>query len=311
MRGIKEIKNKVVNRYANDDEKSYYIMEEVNHPLVLIIFPLLAILANTIFNSGKPLFTNSAITILMVNVFLVIIRYCLALTKEKSTYNEFIIGTFELSSLIAILFLVLAVSVNKTPVDFLILLLIFGGQITIYTFSALCKIKVEERYTNVDLREGWVFYLTHKEQIELTEDLLTRIPKLFKTFKEGKTDRWNGLLEKEQRVTVDKVIYAYKCLPMSETSTRSAVNESLFFINDSIYLLGLGEISYELFTEILTTQIKTMCRLLSLEEVESKVKKKKDPKVKKSKKSKKITREEFVFDKDKALLKVTKFKDIK
>ena len=98
---------------------------------------------------------------------------------------------------------------------------------------------------------------------------------------------------------------------MSETSTRSAVNESLFFINDSIYLLGLGEISYELFTEILTTQIKTMCRLLSLEEVESKVKKKKDPKVKKSKKSKKITREEFVFDKDKALLKVTKFKDIK
>ena len=188
MRGIKEIKNKVVNRYANDDEKSYYIMEEVNHPLVLIIFPLLAILANTIFNSGKPLFTNSAITILMVNVFLVIIRYCLALTKEKSTYNEFIIGTFELSSLIAILFLVLAVSVNKTPVDFLILLLIFGGQITIYTFSALCKIKVEERYTNVDLREGWVFYLTHKEQIELTEDLLTRIPKLFKTFKEGKTD---------------------------------------------------------------------------------------------------------------------------
>ena len=311
MRGIKEIKNKVVNRYANDDEKSYYIMEEVNHPLVLIIFPLLAILANTIFNSGKPLFTNSAITILMVNVFLVIIRYCLALTKEKSTYNEFIIGTFELSSLIAILFLVLAVSVNKTPVDFLILLLIFGGQITIYTFSALCKSKVEERYSNVDLREGWVFYLTHKEQIELTEDLLTRIPKLFKTLKEGKTDRWNGLLEKEQRVTVDKVIYAYKCLPMSETSTRSAVNESLFFINDSIYLLGLGEISYELFTEILTTQIKTMCRLLSLEEVESKVKKKKDPKVKKSKKSKKITREEFVFDKDKALLKVTKFKDIK
>ena len=308
MRGIKEIKNKVVNRYANDDEKSYYIMEEVNHPLVLIIFPLLAILANTIFNSGKPLFTNSAITILMVNVFLVIIRYCLALTKEKSTYNEFIIGTFELSSLIAILFLVLAVSVNKTPVDFLILLLIFGGQITIYTFSALCKIKVEERYTNVDLREGWVFYLTHKEQIELTEDLLTRIPKLFKTFKEGKTDRWNGLLDKEQRVTVDKVIYAYKSLPMSETSTRSAVNESLFFINDSIYLLGIGEISYELFTEILTTQIKTMCRLLSLEEVESKVKKKKDPKVKKSKK---ITREEFVFDKDKALLKVTKFKDIK
>ena len=95
---------------------------------------------------------------------------------------------------------------------------------------------------------------------------------------------------------------------MSEISTRSAVNESLFFINDSIYLLGLGEISYELFTEILTTQIKTMCRLLSLEEVESKVKKKKDPKVKKSKK---ITREEFVFDKDKALLKVTKFKDIK
>mgnify|MGYP003616052171 FL=1 len=308
MRGIKEIKNKVVNRYANDDEKSYYIMEEVNHPLVLIIFPLLAILANTLFNSGKPLFTNSAITILMVNVFLVIIRYCLALTKEKSTYNEFIIGTFELSSLIAILFLVLAVSVNKTPVDFLILLLIFGGQITIYTFSALCKIKVEERYTNVDLREGWVFYLTHKEQIELTEDLLTRIPKLFKMFKEGKTDRWNGLLEKEQRVTVDKVIYAYKCLPMSETSTRSAVNESLFFINDSIYLLGLGEISYELFTEILTTQIKTMCRLLSLEEVESKVKKKKDPK---EKKSKKITREELVFDKDKALLKVTKFKDIK
>ena len=308
MRGIKEIKNKVINRYANDDEKSYYIMEEVNHPLVLIIFPLLAILANTIFNSGKPLFTNSAITILMVNVFLVIIRYCLALTKEKSTYNEFIIGTFELSSLIAILFLVLAVSVNKTPVDFLILLLIFGGQITIYTFSALCKIKVEERYTNVDLREGWVFYLTHKEQIELTEDLLDRIPKLFKMFKEGKTDRWNGLLEKEQRVTIDKVIYAYKCLPMSETSTRSAVNESLFFINDSIYLLGLGEISYELFTEILTTQIKTMCRLLSLEEVESKVKKKKDPKVKKSKK---ITREEFVFDKDKALLKVTKFKDIK
>ena len=308
MRGIKEIKNKVINRYANDDEKSYYIMEEVNHPLVLIIFPLLAILANTIFNSGKPLFTNSAITILMVNIFLVIIRYCLALTKEKSTYNEFIIGTFELSSLIAILFLVLAVSVNKTPVDFLILLLIFGGQITIYTFSALCKIKVEERYTNVDLREGWVFYLTHKEQIELTEDLLTRIPKLFKMFKEGKTDRWNGLLEKEQRVTVDKVIYAYKCLPMSETSTRSAVNESLFFINDSIYLLGIGEISYELFTEILTTQIKTMCRLLSLEEVESKVKKKKDPKVKKSKK---ITREEFVFDKDKALLKVTKFKDIK
>ena len=308
MRGIKEIKNKVINRYANDDEKSYYIMEEVNHPLVLIIFPLLAILANTIFNSGKPLFTNSAITILMVNVFLVIIRYCLALTKEKSTYNEFIIGTFELSSLIAILFLVLAVSVNKTPVDFLILLLIFGGQITIYTFSALCKIKVEERYTNVDLREGWVFYLTHKEQIELTEDLLDRIPKLFKMFKEGKTDRWNGLLEKEQRVTIDKVIYAYKCLPMSETSTRSAVNESLFFINDSIYLLGIGEISYELFTEILTTQIKTMCRLLSLEEVESKVKKKKDPKVKKSKK---ITREEFVFDKDKALLKVTKFKDIK
>lgn len=308
MRGIKEIKNKVINRYANDDEKSYYIMEEVNHPLVLIIFPLLAILANTIFNSGKPLFTNSAITILMVNVFLVIIRYCLALTKEKSTYNEFIIGTFELSSLIAILFLVLAVSVNKTPVDFLILLLIFGGQITIYTFSALCKIKVEESYTNVDLREGWVFYLTHKEQIELTEDLLTRIPKLFKMFKEGKTDRWNGLLEKEQRVTVDKVIYAYKSLPMSETSTRSAVNESLFFINDSIYLLGIGEISYELFTEILTTQIKTMCRLLSLEEVESKVKKKKDPKVKKSKK---ITREEFVFDKDKALLKVTKFKDIK
>ena len=308
MRGIKEIKNKVVNRYANDDEKSYYIMEEVNHPLVLIIFPLLAILANTIFNSGKPLFTNSAITILMVNVFLVIIRYCLALTKEKSTYNEFIIGTFELSSLIAILFLVLAVSVNKTPVDFLILLLIFGGQITIYTFSALCKIKVEERYTNVDLREGWVFYLTHKEQIDLTEELLDRIPKLFKTFKEGKTDRWTGLLDKEQRVTIDKVIYAYKSLPMSETSTRSAVNESLFFINDSIYLLGLGEISYELFTEILTTQIKTMCRLLSLEEVESKVKKKKDPKVKKSKK---ITREEFVFDKDKALLKVTKFKDIK
>ena len=308
MRGIKEIKNKVVNRYANDDEKSYYIMEEVNHPLVLIIFPLLAILANTIFNSGKPLFTNSAITILMVNVFLVIIRYCLALTKEKSTYNEFIIGTFELSSLIAILFLVLAVSVNKTPVDFLILLLIFGGQITIYTFSALCKIKVEERYSNVDLREGWVFYLTHKEQIDLTEELLDRIPKLFKTFKEGKTDRWNGLLEKEQRVTIDKVIYAYKSLPMSETSTRSAVNESLFFINDSIYLLGIGEISYELFTEILTTQIKTMCRLLSLEEVESKVKKVKDPKVKKSKK---ITREEFVFDKDKALLKVTKFKDIK
>ena len=308
MRGIKEIKNKVVNRYANDDEKSYYIMEEVNHPLVLIIFPLLAILANTIFNSGKPLFTNSAITILMVNVFLVIIRYCLALTKEKSTYNEFIIGTFELSSLIAILFLVLAVSVNKTPVDFLILLLIFGGQITIYTFSALCKIKVEERYTNVDLREGWVFYLTHKEQIELTEELLDRIPKLFKTFKEGKTDRWTGLLDKEQRVTIDKVIYAYKSLPMSETSTRSAVNESLFFINDSIYLLGIGEISYELFTEILTTQIKTMCRLLSLEEVESKVKKEKDPKVKKSKK---ITREEFVFDKDKALLKVTKFKDIK
>ena len=308
MRGIKEIKNKVVNRYANDDEKSYYIMEEVNHPLVLIIFPLLAILANTIFNSGKPLFTNSAITILMVNVFLVIIRYCLALTKEKSTYNEFIIGTFELSSLIAILFLVLAVSVNKTPVDFLILLLIFGGQITIYTFSALCKIKVEERYTNVDLREGWVFYLTHKEQIDLTEELLDRIPKLFKTFKEGKTDRWTGLLDKEQRVTIDKVIYAYKSLPMSETSTRSAVNESLFFINDSIYLLGIGEISYELFTEILTTQIKTMCRLLSLEEVESKVKKEKDPKVKKSKK---ITREEFVFDKDKALLKVTKFKDIK
>ena len=283
-------------------------MEEVNHPLVLIIFPLLAILANTLFNSGKPLFTNSAITILMVNVFLVIIRYCLALTKEKSTYNEFIIGTFELSSLIAILFLVLAVSVNKTPVDFLILLLIFGGQITIYTFSALCKIKVEERYSNVDLREGWVFYLTHKEQIDLTEELLDRIPKLFKTFKEGKTDRWTGLLDKEQRVTIDKVIYAYKSLPMSETSTRSAVNESLFFINDSIYLLGLGEISYELFTEILTTQIKTMCRLLSLEEVESKVKKKKDPKVKKSKK---ITREEFVFDKDKALLKVTKFKDIK
>ena len=308
MRGIKEIKNKVVNRYANDDEKSYYIMEEVNHPLVLIIFPLLAILANTLFNSGKPLFTNSAITILMVNVFLVIIRYGLALTKEKSTYNEFIIGTFELSSLIAILFLVLAVSVNKTPVDFLILLLIFGGQITIYTFSALCKIKVEESYTNVDLREGWFFYLTHKEQIELTEDLLTRIPKLFKMFKEGKTDRWNGLLEKEQRVTIDKVIYAYKSLPMSEISTRSAVNESLFFINDSIYLLGLGEISYELFTEILTTQIKTMCRLLSLEEVESKVKKEKDPKVKKSKK---ITREELVFDKDKALLKVTKFKDIK
>lgn len=61
MRGIKEIKNKVINRYANDDEKSYYIMEEVNHPLVLIIFPLLAILANTIFNSGKPLLTNSAI----------------------------------------------------------------------------------------------------------------------------------------------------------------------------------------------------------------------------------------------------------
>ena len=308
MRGIKEIKNKVINRYADDDEKSYYIMEEINHPLVLIIFPLLAILANAIFNSGKPLFTNSAITILMVNVFLVIIRYCLALTKEKSTYNESIIGTFELSSLIAILFLVLAVSVNKTPVDFLILLLIFGGQITIYTFSALCKIKVEERYSNVDLREGWVFYLTHKEQIELTEDLLDRIPKLFKTFKEGKTDRWNGLLEKEQRVTIDKVIYAYKSLPMSETSTRSAVNESLFFINDSIYLLGLGEISYELFTEILTTQIKTMCRLLSLEEIESKVKKEKDPKVKKSKK---ITREEFVFDKDKALLKVTKFKDIK
>ena len=276
MRGIKEIKNKVINRYANDDEKSYYIMEEVNHPLVLIIFPLLAILANTVFNSGKPLFTNSAIIILMVNVFLVIIRYCLALTKEKFTYNESIIGTFELSSLIAILFLVLiAVSVNKTPVDFLILLLIFGGQITIYTFSALCKIKVEERYTNVDLREGWVFYLTHKEQIDLTEELLDRIPKLFKTFKEGKTDRWTDLLEKEQRVTIDKVIYAYKSLPMSETSTRSAVNESLFFINDSIYLLGLGEISYELFTEILTTQIKTMCRLLSLEEVESKVKKEK------------------------------------
>lgn len=276
MRGIKEIKNKVINRYANDDEKSYYIMEEVNHPLVLIIFPLLAILANTVFNSGKPLFTNSAIIILMVNVFLVIIRYCLALTKEKFTYNESIIGTFELSSLIAILFLVLiAVSVNKTPVDFLILLLIFGGQITIYTFSALCKSKVEERYTNVDLREGWVFYLTHKEQIDLTEELLDRIPKLFKTFKEGKTDRWTDLLEKEQRVTIDKVIYAYKSLPMSETSTRSAVNESLFFINDSIYLLGLGEISYELFTEILTTQIKTMCRLLSLEEVESKVKKEK------------------------------------
>lgn len=276
MRGIKEIKNKVINRYANDDEKSYYIMEEVNHPLVLIIFPLLAILANTVFNSGKPLFTNSAIIILMVNVFLVIIRYCLALTKEKFTYNESIIGTFELSSLIAILFLVLiAVSVNKTPVDFLILLLIFGGQITIYTFSALCKIKVEERYTNVDLREGWVFYLTHKEQIDLTEELLDRIPKLFKTFKEGKPDRWTDLLEKEQRVTIDKVIYAYKSLPMSETSTRSAVNESLFFINDSIYLLGLGEISYELFTEILTTQIKTMCRLLSLEEVESKVKKEK------------------------------------
>lgn len=309
MRGIKEIKNKVINRYANDDEKSYYIMEEVNHPLVLIIFPLLAILANTIFNSGKPLFTNSAITILMVNVFLVIIRYGIALTEKKFTYNESIIGIFELSSLIAILFLVLiAVSVNKTPVDFLILLLIFGGQITIYTFSSLCQIKVEERYSNVDLREGWVFYLTHKEQIDLTEELLDRIPKLFKTFKEGKTDRWNGLLEKEQRVTIDKVIYAYKSLPMSETSTRSAVNESLFFINDSIYLLGLGEISYELFTEILTTQIKTMCRLLSLEEVESKVKKEKDPKVKKSKK---ITREEFVFDKDKALLKVTKFKDIK
>ena len=309
MRGIKEIKNKVINRYANDDKKSYYIMEEVNHPLVLIIFPLLAILANTLFNSGKPLFTNSAITILMVNVFLVIIRYGLALTEKKFTYNESIIGIFELSSLIAILFLVLiAVSVNRTPVDFLILLLIFGGQITIYTFSALCKIKVEERYSNVDLREGWIFYLTHKEQIDLTEDLLDRIPKLFKTFKEGKTDRWTGLLEKEQRVTIDKVIYAYKSLPMSEISTRSAVNESLFFINDSIYLLGLGEISYELFTEILTTQIKTMCRLLSLEEVESKVKKKKDPKVKKSKK---ITREEFVFDKDKALLKVTKFKDIK
>ena len=309
MRGIKEIKNKVINRYANDDEKSYYIMEEVNHPLVLIIFPLLAILANTLFNSGKPLFTNSAITILMVNVFLVIIRYGLALTEKKFTYNESIIGIFELSSLIAILFLVLiAVSVNRTPVDFLILLLIFGGQITIYTFSALCKIKVEERYSNVDLREGWIFYLTHKEQIDLTEDLLDRIPKLFKTFKEGKTDRWTGLLEKEQRVTIDKVIYAYKSLPMSEISTRSAVNESLFFINDSIYLLGLGEISHELFTEILTTQIKTMCRLLSLEEVESKVKKKKDPKVKKSKK---ITREEFVFDKDKALLKVTKFKDIK
>ena len=309
MRGIKEIKNKVINRYANDDKKSYYIMEEVNHPLVLIIFPLLAILANTLFNSGKPLFTNSAITILMVNVFLVIIRYGLALTEKKFTYNESIIGIFELSSLIATLFLVLiAVSVNRTPVDFLILLLIFGGQITIYTFSALCKIKVEERYSNVDLREGWIFYLTHKEQIDLTEDLLDRIPKLFKTFKEGKTDRWTGLLEKEQRVTIDKVIYAYKSLPMSEISTRSAVNESLFFINDSIYLLGLGEISYELFTEILTTQIKTMCRLLSLEEVESKVKKKKDPKVKKSKK---ITREEFVFDKDKALLKVTKFKDIK
>lgn len=309
MRGIKEIKNKVINRYANDDEKSYYIMEEVNHPLVLIIFPLLAILTNTLFNSGKPLFTNSAITILMVNVFLVIIRYGLALTEKKFTYNESIIGIFELSSLIATLFLVLiAVSVNRTPVDFLILLLIFGGQITIYTFSALCKIKVEERYSNVDLREGWIFYLTHKEQIDLTEDLLDRIPKLFKTFKEGKTDRWTGLLEKEQRVTIDKVIYAYKSLPMSEISTRSAVNESLFFINDSIYLLGLGEISYELFTEILTTQIKTMCRLLSLEEVESKVKKKKDPKVKKSKK---ITREEFVFDKDKALLKVTKFKDIK
>ena len=276
MRGIKEIKNKVINRYANDDEKSYYIMEEVNHPLVLIIFPLLAILANTVFNSGKPLFTNSAIIILMVNVFLVIIRYCLALTKEKFTYNESIIGTFELSSLIAILFLVLiAVSVNKTPVDFLILLLIFGGQITIYTFSALCERKVEERYSNVDLREGWLFYLTHKEQIDLTEELLDRIPKLFKTFKEGKTDRWTDLLEKEQRVTIDKVIYAYKSLPMSETSTRSAVNESLFFINDSIYLLGLGEISYELFTEILTTQIKTMCRLLSLEEVESKVKKEK------------------------------------
>ena len=274
MRGIKEIKNKVVNRYANDDEKSYYIMEEVNHPLVLIIFPLLAILANTIFNSGKPLLTNSAIIVLMANVFLVIIRYCLALTEEKFTYKGAIIGTFALSPLVvtlfplvAILFLVLAVSVNKTPVDFLILLLIFGGQITIYTFSALCKIKVEERYSNVDLREGWVFYLTHKEQIELTEDLLDRIPKLFKMFKEGKTDRWNGLLEKEQRVTIDKVIYAYKSLPMSETSTRSAVNESLFFINDSIYLLGLGEISYELFTEILTTQIKTMCRLLSLEEV--------------------------------------------
>ena len=158
MRGIKEIKNKVVNRYANDDEKSYYIMEEVNHPLVLIIFPLLAILANTLFNSGKPLFTNSAITILMVNVFLVIIRYGLALTEKKFTYNESIIGTFELSSLIAILFLVLiAVSVNRTPVDFLILLLIFGGQITIYTFSALCKSKVEERYSNVDLREGWFF----------------------------------------------------------------------------------------------------------------------------------------------------------
>lgn len=309
MLGIKEIKNKVINRYANDDEKSYYIMEEVNHPLVLIIFPLLAILANTLFNSGKPLFTNSAITILMVNVFLVIIRYSLALTEKKFTYNESIIGTFELSSLVAILFLVLiAVSVNRTPVDFLILLLIFGGQITIYTFSALCKVKVEERYTNVDLREGWVFYLTHKEQIDLTEELLDRIPKLFKTFKEGKTDRWTDLLDKEQRVTIDKVLYAYKSLPMSETSTRSAVNESLFFINDSIYLLGIGEISYELFTEILTTQIKTMCRLLSLEEVESKVKKKKDPKVKKSKK---ITREEFVFDKDKALLKVTKFKDIK
>ena len=245
----------------------------------------------------------------MVNVFLVIIRYGIALTEKKPTYNESLIGTFELSSLVAILFLVLiAVSVNRTPVDFLILLLIFGGQITIYTFSALCKIKVEERYSNVDLREGWVFYLTHKEQIDLTEELLDRIPKLFKTFPEGKTDRWNGLLEKEQRVTIDKVIYAYKSLPMSETSTRSAVNESLFFINDSIYLLGLGEISYELFTEILTTQIKTMCRLLSLEEVESKVKKKKDPKVKKSKK---ITGEELVFDKDKALLKVTKFKDIK
>lgn len=309
MRGIKEIKNKVVNRYANDDEKSYYIMEEVNHPLVLIIFPLLAILANTIFNSGKPLFTNLAIIVLMVNVFFFIIHYCLALTEETFSYNESIIGLFALSSLVATLVLVqIAISVNETPVDFLILLLIFGGQITIYTFSALCKSKVEERYTNVDLREGWFFYLIHKEQIDLTEELLDRIPKLFKTFKEGKTDRWNGLLEKEQRVTIDKVIYAYKSLPMSETSTRSAVNESLFFINDSIYLLGLGEISYELFTEILTTQIKTMCRLLNLEEVESKVKKEKDPKVKKSKK---ITREEFVFDKDKALLKVTKFKDIK